>query len=90
MLENAVPELVKGKSLSPSLFQQAMGRRAEWIEPGKHEDWAERVITEDQIRGLPAELVAFGSHAVTHTPLSRMDEKDLKKDLSNPRRRSKE
>jgi len=82
VLENAVPELVKRK-IPVTLFipTGCMGRSFEWIESGKHGDRTERVMTEDQIKGLPAEWVAFGSHTVTHALLSRMNEKDLKREL---------
>jgi peptidoglycan/xylan/chitin deacetylase (PgdA/CDA1 family) len=82
VLENAVPELVKRK-IPVTLFIPTgyMGRSPQWIENDRYGDRAKKLMTEDQIRVLPAELVTFGSHTVTHAPLSRMNEKDLKREL---------
>jgi peptidoglycan/xylan/chitin deacetylase (PgdA/CDA1 family) len=82
VLENGLPELLQRK-IPVTLFIPTgyMGQRPEWIENENHGDRSERVMTEDQIRGLPAEVVTFGSHTVTHAPLSRMSEKALRREL---------
>jgi len=82
VLENGLPELVERK-IPVTLFIPTgfMGRSPEWIEGRGQENPCEKVMTEDQIKGLPPELVAIGSHTVTHAPLSPMSEKVLKREL---------
>ncbi|OGP91787.1 MAG: hypothetical protein A2157_01990, partial [Deltaproteobacteria bacterium RBG_16_47_11] len=81
-LENALPELIQRK-IPVAVFIPTgyIGKEAEWIEDPTHEDRLERVMTEEQIKELPSELVIIGSHSVTHTNLRLLREEDLRREL---------
>jgi peptidoglycan/xylan/chitin deacetylase (PgdA/CDA1 family) len=81
-LENALPELIQRK-IPVAVFIPTgyIGKEAEWIEDLTHEDRLERVMTEEQIKELPSELVIIGSHSVTHTNLKLLREEDLRREL---------
>lgn len=88
VVENALPEIVARK-IPVAIFIPTgyLGQRADWIENGSHEDRQEVVMTEDEIRGLPKDLVTLGSHSVTHPNLRLIGEDRLRRELIKSRKR---
>jgi len=82
-LENALPELIR-RQIPVAVFIPTgyIGKKAEWIEDPTHEDRLERLMTEEQIKELPSELVIIGSHSVTHTNLRLLGEEELRRELT--------
>lgn len=60
---------------------------------GQYNDWDEQdsrfckmhIMTFDQIRRLPADLVEIGSHGISHTPLNRLTHQEIAKEIIESR-----
>jgi len=86
--EVALPELER-RGIPAALFVPAgnLGRRPEWLAGSGHPDEAETVMDADGIRRLPEGLVTVGSHALTHARLSRLSEREARRELVESRER---
>jgi len=73
VVENAVPELVK-RELPAAIFVTvgALGRTPDWW-PDDTPERQDNVMSLDQMRSLPASLIAIGSHTLTHPMLPSID-----------------
>jgi len=80
--ENAVPELV-ARGIPSTIFVPTgyMGQFPQWrgFNQSKRPDL--RIMDEEQLRSLPAELVTVGSHSVTHPNLAAVSEKTARWEL---------
>lgn len=82
VIENALPELIQ-RRIPATLFIPAgcLGERPNWIGDESQDDHDEVVMTEEEIRRLPKDLVTIGSHSTTHRNLRFLGEADLRKEL---------
>jgi peptidoglycan/xylan/chitin deacetylase (PgdA/CDA1 family) len=86
IIENALPELKK-RQIPATLFivTEALGKNPSWEYFGGDDPSRERAMTEDQLRQLPSEYVAIGSHTMTHPVLPAVDERRLAEELAGSR-----
>jgi peptidoglycan/xylan/chitin deacetylase (PgdA/CDA1 family) len=83
VIENALPEL-ESRKIPSTLFivTQALGKRPPWMVGSSS---GEKVMSEDHLRGLSSDLVAVGSHTMTHPQLPFLNEEDARRELSESR-----
>jgi peptidoglycan/xylan/chitin deacetylase (PgdA/CDA1 family) len=81
--ENAIPELIQ-RGIPSTIFVPTgnLGQHPEWDIEIDHPDRHEIVMTADQLRDLPSELVSIGSHTVMHPRLTHIEENDARRELS--------
>jgi peptidoglycan/xylan/chitin deacetylase (PgdA/CDA1 family) len=82
ILKNALPELIE-RRIPATIFIPTgyIGREPDWIEDESHEDRHEVVMTEEEIKRLPKDLVPIGSHSVNHINLRLLGEDSLRREL---------
>lgn len=73
--ENAVPELVK-RHIPATIFVVAdlLGAMPTWDILGEDDVLSERLMTANELRGLPSEFITIGSHSVSHLLLPSISE----------------
>jgi peptidoglycan/xylan/chitin deacetylase (PgdA/CDA1 family) len=84
---NALPELAQRK-IPSTLFivTEALGTNPKWEYFGGDDPSQQRVMTEQQLRQLPSELVTIGSHTMTHPVLPTVLNHDqLQRELAGSR-----
>lgn len=88
VLENALPELAE-RRIPVTLFivVESLGRLPIWISSDSDLPRPERVITLKQLRSLPSDLVAIGSHSLSHQRLTRLSEGEARKEICDSRER---
>ena len=93
VLENALPELAK-RRIPATLFMvsDCLGRNPSWEDYSALGDPAmnEPLLTEDQLRRMPRDLVQIGSHTRTHPMLPQLTEQEARNELSQSRARLQE
>lgn len=84
--ENALPALVR-HGVPATIFVPTgwLGRSPGWAMES-YGDRDEVVMTAEEIRGLPADIVSIGSHTVDHPRLSRLSDDQLDEQLLESRR----
>ncbi len=84
VLTNALPILAE-KRIPATIFVPSgfMGDRPAWMEDWNPDRETERVMTEEQLRSLPAELFAVGSHSFSHRRLTGLASAEVEKDLGS-------
>jgi len=60
---------------------QYLGRSPEWVANRLYEDTDEEIMTAVELCSLPPELVAFGSHSVTHTRFAALTAEERRREL---------
>ena len=88
VLENALP-IMHAKKIPATIFVTTgcIGKSPEWITDPKHANAAELLMTEDQLKGLPANEVMIGSHTVSHPHLADVDTNTLREELADSKKR---
>lgn len=85
LLQNVIPE-VEARAIPITIFvaPAALGAAPNWTDYSGGTDcvMSEPIMTADQLRGLPQELVQIGSHSVTHPMLTDLGEQDARMELS--------
>jgi peptidoglycan/xylan/chitin deacetylase (PgdA/CDA1 family) len=91
IIENVLPELIE-RGIPATIFIPTgyIGRKPDWIIDQSHEDCSEVVMTTEQIKGLPAELITIGSHTVRHSELKQIGEEILRRELIESRKKLQE
>ena len=93
VLENALPELA-ARRIPATLFivSGCLGRTPNWKDYSPSGDPAmnEPLLTEDQLKKMPADLVQIGSHTRTHPMLQQLSEQEARNELSQSRARLRE
>ena len=91
VFENVLPELIE-RGIPATIFIPTgyLGRKPDWIGDQSHEDRSEVVMTTEQIKGLPAELITIGSHTVRHSKLKQIGEEILRRELIESRKKLQE
>jgi peptidoglycan/xylan/chitin deacetylase (PgdA/CDA1 family) len=86
IIDNALPVL-KEKGIPVTLFivTDILGRNRDWEHRGGDDTRHERVMSEEQLRKLPSELVAIGSHTMTHPFLPSLECAQLQQELTGSR-----
>jgi peptidoglycan/xylan/chitin deacetylase (PgdA/CDA1 family) len=82
----ALPELEK-RRIPSTLFvvSERLGCYPDWDEYIEDPSFKEPILTADELRGLPSELVRIGSHTLTHPFLSRVTESEARRQLHDSR-----
>jgi peptidoglycan/xylan/chitin deacetylase (PgdA/CDA1 family) len=90
ILENALPELKK-RSIPATLFivTDLLGRTRDWEHYGGDDTRQEKVMTLEQLCQLSSdtELIAIGSHTMTHPMLTKIEKKELDQELGGSRKK---
>jgi peptidoglycan/xylan/chitin deacetylase (PgdA/CDA1 family) len=87
VVDHALPELIL-REIPFTIFVPAgyLGRRPQWaIGEGSQEE-NELVMTADQLKRLPFDLVSIGSHTMTHPRLSLLSEEEALSELYKSRK----
>jgi peptidoglycan/xylan/chitin deacetylase (PgdA/CDA1 family) len=84
--ENALP-VMASRNIPAALFVPTgyLGARAGWITKREHENYQEQVLSERQLRELPAPAVCIGSHTDLHRDLSRVSTGEARTELGRSR-----
>jgi peptidoglycan/xylan/chitin deacetylase (PgdA/CDA1 family) len=86
VIENALPELEKRRIPSTMfIITEALGKYPDWLTDSQDSAQHEKVMSVDQLKGLPPDLVLVGSHTMTHPALPALNENDAKRELSESR-----
>jgi len=88
IVDNALPELAK-RRIPATIFMVAgaLGVTPNWEDYSGGTDLAmhEVIMTAEQLRALPSDLVQIGSHTRTHPMLGRLPEQQVRTELSTSR-----
>ena len=87
VIDNALPEL-RQRGIPATIFVPSgyLGRLAEWSDGLRSGD-AQTVMTANQLLSLPADLIAIGSHTISHPDLCLLDEDEARWELQESRRK---
>jgi peptidoglycan/xylan/chitin deacetylase (PgdA/CDA1 family) len=87
VLDNALPVLVERK-IPATIFVTTghIGEKPGWICNPLHNNVNEVLLQEDQIKGLPDDLVTVGSHCVTHPKLAELGQEAAMRELVDSKR----
>jgi peptidoglycan/xylan/chitin deacetylase (PgdA/CDA1 family) len=82
VLKNAVPVLRK-KQIPATIFVPTgnLGKKPTWITDPAHIYADETVLTESQVKELPADFITIGSHTVSHIHLANVDESIARREI---------
>lgn len=86
-LENALPELMK-RSIPVHMFIPAacMGSHPSWPLSDESEYMRETVMSVEEAKGLNADIIAVGSHCMTHRDLKSMNEEEMQTEIIQSKR----
>ena len=86
-IENALPELRK-RNIPATVFvsTELLGKRPPWSS-GLEDNERERIMSAEQLRELPPELITIGSHTLTHPRLPDLTAEQAKIEISESRRK---
>jgi peptidoglycan/xylan/chitin deacetylase (PgdA/CDA1 family) len=88
IIENALPELrQRGIPATVFVVSGALGATPNWTDfsGGADPEMGEPLLTAEQLRSLPCDLVEIGSHTVTHPQLPAMSEQQARTELAASR-----
>jgi len=89
IVDNALPELAK-RGIPATIFvvTGALGVTPNWEDYSGGTDLAMReiIMTAEQLRSLPSDLVQIGSHTRTHPMLARLPEQQVREELAASRK----
>ena len=91
VVENALPELER-RNIPATLFivAQSLGRPPIWMPASRDSLNAERVISVEQLRKLPSDLVVIGSHSLTHPNLNELELANARREICDSRTQLRE
>ena len=86
VLENALPEL-RSRRIPATVFivAQSLGKSPIWMAFDPQSTDPEKVISLQQLRNLPTDLVTIGSHSLTHPRLTELNESEARKEIFDSR-----
>jgi peptidoglycan/xylan/chitin deacetylase (PgdA/CDA1 family) len=86
IVDNALPELEK-RSIPTTLFTitDVLGKLPDWEYFGPKDTGQERVMSEEQLRKLPSDMVEIASHTMTHPVLPTIDRRKLAQEVEGSR-----
>lgn len=84
VVQNALPILQKN-NIPSTIFVPTgcLGNKPAWITKSSNSFANEIVLSESQLKTLPADLITIGSHTVSHTELINVDETTFKREINN-------
>jgi peptidoglycan/xylan/chitin deacetylase (PgdA/CDA1 family) len=86
VIENALPELEKRRIPSTIfIITEALGKYPHWLTEPHGSARHTKVMSSNQLRNLPLDLVTVGSHTMTHPALPALNDTDAKRELSESR-----
>ena len=87
VLENALPVLIERK-IPCTLFVPTgfLGCHPKWNNLNQSRDKNERVMTAEQLKNIPLDLVSIGAHTVTHSKLSILSNEEAERELYNSKK----
>jgi peptidoglycan/xylan/chitin deacetylase (PgdA/CDA1 family) len=82
VIDNAIPELTK-RRIPATIFvtSKVLGQPASWW-PENAPEARHRIMSAEQVRGLPTDLISIGSHTLTHPMLTSLSEREARRELS--------
>jgi peptidoglycan/xylan/chitin deacetylase (PgdA/CDA1 family) len=85
--QNALPELQK-RRIPSTMFvvSGCMGQNPSWLTESYLDNQTEITMSVDELLSMPQEWVTFGSHTVTHPPMTKLSAQTAKDELVNSRR----
>ena len=87
LIENALPVLIQERIPCTIFFPSGyLGRLATWYSDLAAPERRERVMTFEEIKNLPPDLITIGSHTVSHPRLTRLALKKAAEELEKSRR----
>lgn len=86
VIDNAMPELEK-RRIPATLFivTEALGKYPGWLTGTNHRAKLQKVVSVDQLKQMDPEVMALGSHTMTHQRLTRLSKADAKREISQSR-----
>jgi peptidoglycan/xylan/chitin deacetylase (PgdA/CDA1 family) len=83
VVDNAIPEMLI-RNIPATLFITTgyLGRTPGWIKNPSHENFGEILMTVDQLKALPDDMVKIGSHCVSHPKLTSLNNDQIISELS--------
>lgn len=86
VVQNALPELQK-RNIPATIFvtSEGLGTVATYWPPSAHYERSQRVLTAEELRGLPEDLISIGSHTATHPYLPSLAQADALRELHDSR-----
>jgi len=86
VVDNALPELKK-RGIPATLFivTEALGGPPNWQSFESGNAAHEMIMSAEQLKALPSDLVAIGSHTMTHPVLTAISEEELQRELIGSR-----
>ena len=87
IVHHALPSMLKRK-IPAIIFVTTgfLGKKPGWLFDTHHKDADEVLLTGKELRQLPTDMVAIGSHCVTHPNLTAIDEYTAMKELSDSKK----
>jgi len=83
VIYSALPELsARGIPFTWFIVSDALGKPAPWLKDTSQDD---RILSREQLKALPADLVTVGSHTVTHPRLPELKDEDAWREISDSR-----
>jgi peptidoglycan/xylan/chitin deacetylase (PgdA/CDA1 family) len=81
VLENALP-ILQARNIPAAVFVPSgcLGMKPSWITNPGHIYADETVMTKEQIKSLPHDLITIGSHTVSHINLNTADEDTIRRE----------
>ncbi|MGH9512766.1 MAG: polysaccharide deacetylase family protein [Terriglobales bacterium] len=85
VVSNALPELKK-RTIPATIFvtTEVLGKRADWW-PESAPERKEEIGSLEELQGLPPDLIAIGSHTLTHPKLPLLNERDAHREIFTSR-----
>ena len=88
VVENALPEL-KERGMPSTIFiiTELLGCKRNWEHRGGEDTSEVRLMSPEQLRQIPPDLVRIGSHTMSHAYLPKLDAAKMSEELSGSRQK---
>lgn len=88
VIHNALP-ILKQNKIPATIFipSSAFGKKPPWILDATHPFARETVLTEEQLKTLPEDLITIGSHTDSHCRLSNIDSYTFKREIVDSKKK---
>ena len=88
VIHNALP-ILKQNKIPATIFipSSAFGKKPPWILMPTHPFARETVLTEEQLKTLPEDLITIGSHTDSHCRLSNIDSYTFKREIVDSKKK---
>ena len=86
--ENAVPELILRK-IPATIFVPTgyMGKDVDWYDPPFDRIWHESVMSGEQLRSLPTDIISIGSHSISHKDMTLLSQDQAWRELEGSKQK---